>query len=313
MPLTIDSNTPLHSLTSWRVGGPAEFLCAPKTESELLEALSFAREKSLRVTLIGGGTNVLVSDLGVQGLVISLGHLKAMSFIESQGRLQITAECGVAKSELLKLFLKFKLSPALFLAGLPGDVGGGVVMNAGVAEKFLPREFVEIVDWVEIISFDGSRRRIAKSDLKWNYRHCDGWQPGVIYRVGISWPMTADSSVLDKVREANRTRLSKQPLDMPSGGSTFRNPVTSVSTESSSEVEKKAASAGQLIEECGLKGFTIGGAEVSKLHANFIVNRGSATASDIDGVIRHVQAEVLRLKNVNLQTEVVYLGDWSQR
>ena len=274
----------------------ADLFCAPGSEADLKEALSFAKENSLKTTFLSGGTNVLISDGGIRGLVIYLGNLKRIESNVQNDCLEIIAECGVPKSELLKLFLKNKLAPAMFLAGLPGDIGGGVVMNAGVAEDFKPREFVEIVEWIDVIDLNGKSNRMTKNELKWSYRHCDGWQPGVIFKIGLSWPMQQDQTVLDRVREANRVRLSKQPLDLPSGGSTFRNPLP--------------LTAGKLIDECGLKGFKIGGAEVSRRHANFIVNTGAAKASDIDSVIRHVQAEVLRQKKIQLSTEVVYLGDW---
>ena len=211
---------------------------------------------------------------------------------------KIFIEClsGTAKSELLKIFLKYQLPPALFLAGLPGDVGGGVVMNAGVAELFNPQEFMEMVDWLEVLKDHGAIERYEKKPLTISYRHCDGWQPGIVTKVGLSWSLEKDPAILQKVREANKIRLSKQPLDRPSCGSVFRNPPG-----------HKAA---QLIDQAGLKGFRIGDAQVSLKHANFIVNLGSATAADTWKVIQYVQQVVLALKNVTLNTEVVRLGEW---
>jgi UDP-N-acetylmuramate dehydrogenase len=344
--LVIEQNVPLKSFTSWLVGGSAEHFAQPINIDQLREVYAWALAQSMPVSILGGGTNVLVSDSGVRGLVIALkkfssaivtvsspsaGSLagavvsdsstraagpkntdtdtdtdtraqrlstsNAETLNKSHGsRLEIECLSGTSKSELLKIFLKYKLEPALFLAGLPGDVGGGVAMNAGVGEMMKPREFVELTDWVEVLKPDGGVRRYMRDELTWSYRHCVGWQPGIISRVGLSWPMDPLQDVLERVRSANKVRLSKQPLDQPSCGSVFVNPPGHKS--------------GQLVESCGLKGFSIGGAQVSMKHANFIVNTGVSTAADIHEVITHVQKVVLEKTSVRLNTEVVYLGEW---
>ncbi len=278
------------------VGGLADHFCLPETLEDLKEAITFAKSQKLPITILGGGTNVLVSDDGVAGLTICLRRLSKIASFEKDGKLHIEALSGTAKSELLKTFLKLKLAPALFLAGLPGDVGGGVVMNAGVAEAFTPREFMDFVDWVEVMTLDLQTIRLQKNQLNIKYRHTDGWQPHLIVNVGMSWPLEVDLTILDKVREANKTRLSKQPLDMPSCGSVFKNP--------------EGHKAAQLIDSSGLKGFRVGDAQVSLKHANFIVNLDKATAKNISDVIAHVQNTVEKDKGVKLTTEVVRLGRW---
>lgn len=298
MSLKISQNVNLADYTSWLVGGNADNFCLPETLEDLKEAIIFAKTNNLAITILGGGTNVLVSDEGVAGLTICLRRLSKIAAIEKDGKLQIEALAGTAKSELLKTFLKQKLAPALFLAGLPGDVGGGVVMNAGVAEAFVPREFMDFVDWVEVMTLDLQIIRLQKSQLNIKYRHTDGWQPHIIVNVGMSWPMTVDLTILDRVREANKIRLTKQPLDMPSCGSVFKNP--------------EGHKAAQLIDSAGLKGFRVGDAQVSLKHANFIVNLEKATAKNISDVISHVQKTVEKEKGVKLTTEVVRLGRWLQ-
>ncbi len=318
----IEEKAPLHPITSWLVGGSADLLAQPVNMDQLREAYAWGLAQKIPVTVLGGGTNVLISDRGIRGLTIALRKFSsalvatsapsagsaahqvggrasnAAAINESSGpRLEIEALSGTSKSELLKIFLKHKLEPALFLAGLPGDVGGGIAMNAGVSEAMSPREFVELTDWVEVLKPDGGVSRYSRADLQWSYRHCTGWQPGIITRVGLSWPLEPSADVLDRVRAANKVRLSKQPLDLPSCGSVFINPV--------------GHKAGQLIESAGLKGFAIGGAQVSTKHANFIVNTGGATATEIHQVISHVQQTVLSKTSVELKTEVVYLGEWS--
>ncbi len=300
-PIGIEENVLLDNWSSWRVGGPAEFIVEPSTTESLIEALLWAESQALPVTVISGGTNVLVSDKGVRGLVVSMAKLSGVLRAELGMSERFEVECwaGTPKVELLKIFLKAKLMPALFLAGIPGDVGGGVAMNAGVGEMIAPREFVEIVDWIDVLRVSGTKAetvRLWNTDLRWSYRHCDGWLPGIILRVGISWPYEPDERVMQKVRDANRVRASKQPLDLPSCGSTFVNPF--------------GLKAGQLIEASGLKGLQIGGAKVSEKHGNFILNIGDATATDIDRVIKKVQAVVKEKQGVDLKTEIVYLGDW---
>lgn len=298
--IEIKEQVSLAPYTSWLIGGPADFLCFPTNREELKWAWQWALERKLSVSWLGGGTNVLISDLGIRGLTIGLRKFSNLNVSVDQDKIQIQCFSGTAKSEILKVFLKYQLPPALFLAGLPGDVGGGIVMNAGVAENFSPKEFGEIVHTFTVLNHDGNRfvETVFKhQDLNWQYRHCFGWQPGLITSVQLQWPMNKDPQILDKVRLANKTRLSRQPLDKPSCGSVFINPTG-----------HKAA---QLIDSCGLKGARIGNAEVSQKHANFIVNLGDATAIDTWNLMMKVKKTVLDQKAVELTTEVVRLGDWS--
>lgn len=294
--IEIKQSVRLAPFTSWHIGGPAEFFCQPTSLEEMKSVLLYAGEKKHAITVLSGGSNVLISDAGIKGLVISLRKFVG-SFVEEQDdRLVITCLSGTSKSELLKIFLRYKLDPALFLAGIPGDVGGGVVMNAGVSELLRPREFVEIVDWVRVLR-GRQVHTYTRDQLKWSYRHCAGWQPGIIVEVCFSWPLLPREDILQKVKEANTTRLKKQPLDKPSCGSVFVNP--------------EGAKAGQLIEQCGLKGERFGDAQVSEKHANFIVNLGNATATDVRRLIEHVQKTVKSQTGFELKTEVVFLGAWS--
>src|SRR3989344_3882302 len=212
--LKILSNVNLAEYTSWMIGGDADHFCLPTSMDELRAAFQEAKNNNWPITVFSGGSNVLIADRGIRGLTICLRRLSAIESKIENNQLVIECLAGTAKSELLKLFLKNQLAPALFLAGLPGDVGGGVVMNAGVAESFQPREFVEITDWVEVLRFENGRfgtHKFTKEQIHWEYRHSKGWQPGVIIRVGFSWPSQVDATILDQVRNANKIRLSKQP------------------------------------------------------------------------------------------------------
>ncbi len=298
----IQKNISLQKYNTWVVGGPAEFFCLPYSVDEVVQAQAWAREKKIPVHVLGGGSNVLISDHGVSGLTICLKQMNQLKFEtlpaenkDHQQTLSVKAQAGVSKFELLKIFLKHELDPALFLAGIPGDVGGGVVMNAGIGERYHPKEFGQIVFSVDVIKPDGSLQKYKHQEIKWDYRHSTGWQPGIISEVEIRWPMVKNPSILVQVKAANQMRLQKQPLDLPSCGSVFVNPGP------------KAAA---LIDSCGLKGYTLGGAQVSKKHANFIVNFNQAKASEIKQVIEDVQKIVFEKTKIQLQTEVVMMGEF---
>lgn len=287
----------LAEFTTWKIGGTADWCVRPQTINEVQEACQWALDKNLPVTVLSGGSNVLISDGGIEGLVILLDQLVG---IESLGYANgvLSCEClaGTRKSDLLKVFVKNRLSPAIFLAGLPGDVGGGVVMNAGVGHDVAPKEFVEITEWFEYVPFAQPRTLVRKykNDVRWTYRHSSEWGPGVIVRVGIRWEEGPQDSLLEKLKSSNQRRMTSQPLQWPSCGSTFKNPPGN--------------KAGRLIDDCGLKNYQVGGAQISDLHANFILNRGQATAADVLAVVRHVQDTVKIQKNIVLEPEFKFLG-----
>lgn len=297
MSSNILQNVKLAPYTSWVIGGLAEHFALPTNYDELRELLKWATAHHQPVTILGGGSNVLISDHGVKGLTICFKKFSSLRSEIKDGRLYIKCLAGTGKSDLLKLFLKHQLPPALFMAGLPGDVGGGIVMNAGVAEMYKPREFMEIVDSIEVMTAAGDVLEIKKENLTVKYRHTEGWRPHTVVGANISCQMLQDHDVLAKVREANKVRSSKQPLDKPSCGSVFKNP--------------EGLKAAQLIDQCGLKGFQIGQAQVSLKHANFIVNLGEATAHDTWELILHVQQAVKVKCGVQITTEVVRLGEWN--
>lgn len=296
VPNGVQSQVSLKPWTSWQVGGVADWWVQPSSPEELREVLRWAQSMNLPVHVLGGGSNVLVSDSGVDGLVIGTQRLNQLEIKESPEGLWIKAQAGVKKSELLKIFLRYQLPPALFLAGLPGDVGGGVVMNAGVSEDLRPREFGELVHSIRVMGMEGEIREIPQESLVWRYRKSSGWQPGIVLEATLFWPWEKTPDVLPRVKELNRLRLQKQPLDLPSCGSVFKNPA--------------GLKAARLIDEAGLKGYRVGDAQVSAKHANFIVNLGNASAQDIHQIIEHVRQVVYQRTGVQLESEVVYFGRW---
>jgi UDP-N-acetylmuramate dehydrogenase len=311
----IQENHDLKSLNWLKVGGTARYFAAVTSVDELKEALKFALNKKLPYWVISGGSNVLVRDGVLEGLVISLHSLVGVEqtqipTADTPGEVRLTVLAGTPKSEVAKIFLQNRLAPAVFLTGIPGDIGGGVVMNAGIGEMRVPREFCEIVKSIEVLRLKSegvhpndtvlrsdelfNEIQISAQHITWEYRHSSGWQPGVITRVTVGCAYTPEKSVMDDVKVQTKKRISSQPLELPNCGSVFRNPLGHKSA--------------QLIEGCGLKGYRVGGASVSTKHANFIVNDKGATAADIKDIIQHVRKTVLDQKGVELATEVVYIG-----
>ncbi len=292
----IKPDHPLSDCNSWKVGGTADFFCEPENKEDIFLALKWAEENRHPVTLLGQGTNVLVSDKGVRGLTIRLSKLKGMESHEEKGRFYIRALAGTSKADIMQVFAKRLLAPALFLCGLPGDVAGGVVMNAGVGQDIFPKEFKDIVDKLTVIR-DGQTIVVPKEDIKWGYRFSEGWGPGLIYEVDLSWPLKPLPNLPQRLREMALKRAKSQPLQSLSAGSVFKNPETG----------KKA---GALIEECGLKGQKKGPAQISEKHGNFILNKGDAKAMDIHHLIQLIQDKIWQKHNIWLAPEVRYMGEW---
>lgn len=277
------------------MGGSADYFCQPENATQVKEALLWAEKNHQDFTVLGGGTNVLISDQGVEGLVLSTAKLDSCSVKKTQEHLTISCLAGVLKSQLMKIFKSYNLAPALFLSGLPGDVGGGIVMNAGVNRPFKPFEFSSIVKSFKVMQAHTSKL-YKKEDIKWTYRKSSGWGKGVIYEVELAWPLKEMKDLNTQIREELRFRRLSQPLGQASCGSVFKNPYPRF--------------AGELIEKSGLKGLKQGEAQVSKKHGNFILNLGNATAQDVDILIRKIRETVYDKFFVRLETEVHYLGRW---
>ena len=278
------------------MGGEADYFCQPENKEELQEALLWAEEKSLPVTALGKGTNVLISDSGVEGLVISTENLSRLDFQSDGEILKIESEAGVLKSRLMVVFRKHMLAPALFLSGLPGDVGGGVVMNAGIRTDINPKEFSQIVKSFEVITPQGLKL-YNKKDITWGYRHTKGWAKGLIYKVNFEWPLKPVKDLNQKIKDLLKKRRQTQPLGEANCGSVFKNPYPQ--------------HAGKLIEDSDLKGLEKGDAFISPKHGNFIINREQARAEDIDYLIKTIQQTVKQKFDISLETEVHYLGRWN--
>lgn len=281
-------NAPMDKQTSFRIGGPADILFYPADAQEILRAQALAKEHGVPVTVIGCGSNLLVSDKGIRGLVIVLG--RPFGAIEVVGNV-IRAQAGARMSALANAALNASLAGLEFASGIPGSVGGGVYMNAGAYGG----QMSDVVVEVEMIR-GGEIVRVPASEMDFGYRHSAAMEQDALI-VGAVFELPAGDAVeiRAKMDDFNGRRRDKQPLEFPSAGSVFKRP--------------EGYFAGALIEQSGLKGCRVGGAEVSEKHAGFIVNRGGATAQDVRDLVAHVQQTVQQNFGVWMETEIRFIGE----
>ena len=278
----------LDKFTTLRVGGPADYFAEPKTEEELLLLIREAKAARMPVLLVGNGSNLLVRDGGFRGLAIRLG--KAFSAIERKGNC-LYAQAGALLSTLARQAQEAALTGLEFAQGIPGSVGGGVYMNAGAYGG----ELGQTVEFVRVLEGD-TARDISGSEMQFSYRHTRAMENqwiilGAQFRLSPGDPQEIEAAM----RDFAARRKEKQPLEYPSAGSFFKRPAGHF--------------AGALIEGAGLKGLTVGGAQVSEKHAGFLINRGGATASDFLALMRQVQSRVMDKYGVMLEPEVRIVGE----
>jgi UDP-N-acetylmuramate dehydrogenase len=288
----LKANVPLATLTSFRVGGPAEWYVAPRTIEELQASLEWAHSQSIPVTMLGAGSNLLVSDAGLPGLVISTRHLRYAEFNETTG--QVTVGAGEPLPRLAWRLADRGWQGFEWAVGIPGTVGGAVVMNAGAHSSSME----EILVSTTVLLPDGTIELLTPEDLQYEYR-TSALQGSSRYITHATFQLRpgADPTAVNAVTANHKQqRQSTQPYHLPSCGSVFRNP--------------EAYKAGWLIEQVGLKGHQIGGAQVAQRHANFILNCGGAKASDIFELIHHVQQAVQQEWSLLLEPEVKMLGEF---
>jgi len=291
-------NEPMSRHTSLGVGGPADVYVAPREKDDLVSLVRWLRENSLPYFIVGNGTNLLVLDNGIRGIVVSLRRcLKDIRHrMPDRENVMLTAGAGVRLNELCRYAYGHGFRGMNFALGIPGTVGGAVVMNAGTGNGSM----ADVLTAVVVLSSEGEPVRIAKEGLRFRYRRLD-WQTGPGTQTPIVWGGEFRLSVWDKrdlETEAGaimRKRSATQPLHQRSAGCFFKNPAT-------------GKSAGELIDMSGLKGMRIGGAQISDIHANFIINKDRATAADILELKNLIQGTVLRSFNVMLEPEVEIVG-----
>jgi UDP-N-acetylmuramate dehydrogenase len=295
----IKRNVPLASLTTFRVGGPADWLLETKSAEDIVAALKLAHEQGIPVTMLGGGSNVLVSDAGVRGLVVR----PRGGEINSVDPAHVRADAAVTVNGLVRWTIARSLAGLETWAGTPGTVGGAIFGNA----HFRGRNIGDLVTAVRIASRSGEVQDVAASEVDFGYDRSRLQTTGEVLLAAVFLAAGGEASALRvHARESLAYRKKTQPLHQPSAGCVFQNP----DPRHDRVPDPIPWSAGALIDRAGLKGLTIGGARVSPTHANFIVNDGSATARDIRRVIATCRTRVKAALGVELRDEIVYLGDF---
>ena len=280
---------PMTKHTSFHIGGPADLMAQPQSEEELRTLLVKAAEAAVPVTLVGNGSNLLVRDKGIRGLVIKLGNM--LRDIEIDGKV-LTFGSGVSLAMASKKAAELGLSGLEFAVGIPGSIGGAVYMNAGAYDG----EMAKVVKSVRVMDAAGNVSELAAESLDFGYRHSALQGSGkIVTSVTVELTAGDKQSIADKMADFSNRRITKQPLELPSAGSMFKRPP--------------GYFAGTLIDQTGLKGYTVGGAQVSTKHAGFVVNIGGATAADVLQLISDVQTKVFAAHGVHLEPEVLVLGE----
>lgn len=285
----VEFDVPLSRHTSLRIGGPADALATPADRAELAALLAVSAEHALPVTVLGGGFNVLVREGGLRGVVVRLRKLRR---IEQRAPDLIEVEAGASHATITRFCSQHGLSGLEFGAGIPGSLGGWLAMNAGIGV----REMKDVVRDIEVLDRKGrTTTTLPRASLDFRYRELAGLEPGsVIVAARLEVVPSERAKVEAEVERLLEQRHRTQPIDQPSCGSVFRNPPGDY--------------AGRLIESVGLKGSRAGAAEISMVHANFIVNHGDATATDVLCLIERARDLVAARTGIRLETEVKILG-----
>ena len=286
--LELREREPMSGHTTFRIGGEADIFVSPTME-ELGQVLAIAKEEQVPVTVIGNGSNLLVGDGGIRGLVVEIGT--GMSKISLEGNI-LTAEAGALLSQTANAAAAAGLGGMEFAAGIPGSVGGAVTMNAGAYGG----EMKDILRSAKVLTRDGQLLTLPVEELDLGYRHsCIPEKDYVVVEAQFALTPKPEEEIRGLMSELVGRRREKQPLEYPSAGSTFKRP--------------EGYFAGKLIMDAGLRGYTVGGAQVSEKHCGFVINRGNASAADVRTLMEDVQKRVYEKFGVTLEPEVKMIGE----
>jgi len=279
-------NEPLARYTTWRIGGPARYLALPADSEDVVRALELAQDRGLPWVVLGLGSNVLVKDGGFPGVVIRMG--KGLDRFEMKGATAIVGG-GMPTPILARRTAEAGFAGVERFLGVPGTVGGGIYMNAGCHGA----EFAEVVTEVTVMDPRGKIKQLSRKQISFKYRSSN--LEGIVLEAKLVLGEESPAKLKELQSKLLRWRKAGTPFDQPCCGSTFTNP-------------SGTKTAGMLIDEVGLKGFTIGGAQVSTLHANYIINKGTATATDVLKVIDHIRKTVAKKTGITLELECKIIG-----
>lgn len=286
--LELLKNEPMARHTTFRIGGPVPLMARPATEEQVVESVKLARENEVPLVVLGNGSNLLVADEGVQAFVVDMTGLNRL---ERTGEREITAGAGVTLARLASFAAGEGLAGLEFASGIPGTLGGGVLMNAGAYGG----EMAQVVRRTRYLTPEGTVKEAVGEEHDFSYRHSVFSQGDkVILSSVLELEPGKAEDIRARMAELAQKRKTKQPLEYPSAGSMFKRP--------------QGHFAAALIEQCGLKGFTVGGAQVSEKHAGFVINRDNATCADVLSLVKEVQRRVKEQTGVKLEMEVRRLG-----
>lgn len=289
----IKMDEPMNMHTSFKIGGNADIFIKVSNIEELKLILKFIKENNIKLTIIGNGSNILVKDNGIRGIVLKLNFKDISIEKTNDKKVKVCAGAGVSLGMLAQKLLKECVSGFEFASGIPGTIGGAVRMNAGAYGG----EFKDIVISTKCIDEDGNIIILNKEDQEFSYRHSTFMNKKlIILESELLLNLENDSNEIEKKMNENlESRKSKQPINMPNAGSTFKRGEDYITAK--------------LIDECGLKGFSIGGAQVSNIHAGFVVNKGNATADDVLKLVECVKKNVYEKFNKEIKLEIEVLGE----
>ena len=287
----------LRAHTSFRVGGPADLLFFPSDPDDLRSGLRLARAQGLPVFIMGRGTNLLVRDGGIRGVVVNLGDLNRIEGGEIPHHatpgtpVGLTALGGTPLSRVINFAVHPGLSGLEWASGIPGSVGGAIAMNAGAHGHSMG----ELVRWADLVDFEGNEKRVLSDRITFGYRSTRFPCPGFVVAAGLELTVRTEQEVLDETKRCLEEHKRRLPFGWANAGSVFKNP--------------QGDFAGRLIEAAGLKGARVGGAEISVKHANVIVNIGQATAADIQALMEMIVARVRQDFGISLESEIQIVGE----
>ena len=278
----------LSEYDNFKVGGPADILLIPNSKEQVIKSIKICKENNIPFYLIGNGSNILVRDGGFRGVVLSLKNVKNI-YVDGE---KIEAECGVMLKEVSDKAIENSLTGFEFACGIPGTIGGAVFMNAGAYDG----EISKVIESAEVIDENCNIIRLSREELDFGYRSSLVMKKGyTVLSAVFKLEKGQVKTIKELIEDLTNKRESKQPLEYPSAGSTFKRPT--------------GYFAGKLIQDAGLKGYSIGGAAVSEKHSGFVINKGNATAKDITDLIKHIQDEVKKQFGVDLHPEVRIIGE----
>ena len=285
----IKFNEPMREHTSFKIGGPVDLMVLPQNTGEMIKAAVWCRRNNVPLFIFGLGSNLLVREKGIRGVAVKIGH--GLDKVVINGH-EITAEAGISLADLSLTAAENGLRGLEFAEGIPGSLGGAVVMNAGAYQG----EMKNIVAEVTVIDAEGNLKSLSNRELNFGYRRTILQNsPLILISVLLQLEPGHREDIKNRMAGFRQQRQQKQPLELPSAGSVFRRP--------------EGFYVGPMLEQLGLKGFTIGGAQVSEKHAGFIVNIGNATADDVLKLIIHIQGLVKQKFDIDLQTEILVAGE----